>query len=333
MKAGVWKDINVIEVEEVPEPQPRPDQVKVKIAYCGICGSDPDIVEGKLPWAGNPPRTIGHEASGTIVELGSDVRRFQVGQRVAVNFMNYCGACYYCRNGMEHFCQKPFFSAKCFADYAVFRDQSVFVLPDNVSLEEGALTEPVSVVLHGIDRANIYPGSSVAVFGAGPIGLLLLQMAIRSGAAKTLVSEPVAEKRMLAKQLGADVVVDPFNENLEEISKQLTDSRGFDTILEASGSVEAARQALFLADNCGTVLWFAVYPADSEIGVPPYHMYFKELTIRSIIMSPYTFPRAVAMLPKLELKPLISEIIPLDDISKAFAIHKKGKAAKILIKP
>ncbi len=333
MKAAVWKDIGVFEVEEVPEPQPRPDQVKVQIAYCGICGSDPHIVEGRLPVAGKPPRIIGHEASGTIVDVGRDIRRYQVGQRVAVNYMAYCGACYYCRNGMEHFCQKPFFSAKSFSEYAIFKEESVFLLPDNVSLEEGALTEPISVALHAIDVANINPGSSVAIFGAGPIGLLLLQLAIRSGATRTLVSEPVAGKRELAKRLGADVVVDPFNENLEEISKQLTESRGFDTILEASGSLTAARQAIFLVDNCGTVLWFAVYPLDGEIGVPPYYLYDKELTIRSIVRSPYTFPRAVALLPKLELKSLISDIIPLEDINKAFALHKEGKAVKILIKP
>ncbi len=333
MKVAVWKDIGILEVEEVAELQPRPDQVKVKIAYCGICGSDPHIVEGRLPVAGKPPRIIGHEASGTIVEVGSDARRYQGGQRVAVNYMAYCGACYYCRNGMEHFCQRPFFSAKCFAEYAVFKEESVFLLPDNISLEEGALTEPISVTLHAIDVANIHPGSSVAIFGAGPIGLLLLQLAIRSGATRTLVSEPVAEKRELAKRLGADVVVDPFNEDLEQISKQLTESRGFDTILEASGSLTAAREAIFLVDNCGTVLWFAVYPLDGEIGVPPYYLYEKELTIRSIVRSPYTFPRAVALLTKLELKSLISDIIPLADISKAFDLHKEGKAVKILIRP
>ena len=333
MKAAIWKDISVFELEEVPELQPRPDQVKVKIAYCGICGSDPHIVEGRLPIAGKPPRIIGHEASGTIVEVGSDVRRYQVGQRVAVNYIAYCGACYYCRNGMEHFCENPLFSAKSFAEYAVFKEDSVFLLPDNVSLEEAAFTEPLSVALHAIDVANIHTGSSVAIFGAGPIGLLLLQLAIRSGATTTLVSEPVAGKRELAKRLGADVVVDPFNENLEEISKQLTESRGFDTILEASGSMAAARQAIFLVDNCGTVLWFGVYPVDGEIGVPPYYLYAKELTIRSIVRSPYTFPRAIALLSKLELKPLISDIIPLKDIGKAFDLHKEGKAVKILIKP
>lgn len=333
MKAAVWKDVGILQVEDVPEPKLRPDTVRIKVAYCGICGSDPHIVEGRLPIAGKPPSIIGHEVSGTIVEVGPEVRRYQVGQRVAANYVGYCGACYHCKNGMEHFCERPFYSARSFAEYAIFKEKSVYVLPDDISLEEGAFTEPVSVTLHGIDLANIRPGSSVAIMGAGPIGLLLLQLAIRSGATRILVSEPIAEKRQLAKQLGADAVIDPLNENLEEATKKLTESRGFDTILEASGNLQAAKQAIFLAANCGTVVWFAVYPPDKEVGVPPYYLYSKELTIRSILMSPYTFARAVALLPKLQLKPLITEIVSLQDINRGFDLLKKGKAVKVLVKP
>jgi 2-desacetyl-2-hydroxyethyl bacteriochlorophyllide A dehydrogenase len=337
MKAAVMRGAGNLNVEEVPEPEPAPDQVKVKITYCGLCGTDPEILEGTfglIPLGENDePRIFGHEASGTIAALGSDVQGYKVGQRVACNFRSPCGACYYCRNKMEHFCQRASSASGAFAEYAVYHENDVYALPDDISLEVGALLEPVSVAVHATDLANIHPGSSVAISGAGPIGLLLLELAIKSGAARTLVSEPVAEKRQLARSLGADVVVDPFNENLEEISKQLTDSRGFDTVLEASGSLVAAKQAISLADNCGTVVWCAVYPAGAEVGVSPFYLYAKELTIRSVFISPYSFPRALHLLPKLELKPLISDIIPLKDIRRAFDLHKEGKAIKILIKP
>jgi L-iditol 2-dehydrogenase len=158
-------------------------------------------------------------------------------------------------------------------------------------------------------------------------------VALKAGAARTLVSEPIAEKRALAKKLGADVVVDPFKENLEEIGKKLTDGRGFNSVIDASGSVAAAKQAINLADNGGTVLWAAVYGKDVEIGVSPFLMYAKELTITSTFVSPYSFPRALALLSKLELKPLITDIVPLKDIKKAFELHKAGKSIKILIKP
>ncbi len=336
MKAAVMRGIGNINVEEVPEPEPGPDEIKMKVAYCGVCGTDPEILEGRFglmpPDAGNEPRIIGHEASGTIAAVGSNIKRYQVGQKVACNFRSPCGACYYCRNKMEHFCRSGYHASGAYAEYALYNEQAVYALPDDISLEIGALLEPVSVAVHAIDVANIHPGGSVAISGAGPIGLLCLELALKSGAARVLVSEPVAEKRQLAKKLGADVVVDPFNENLEEIGKQFTDSRGFDTVIEASGSLEAAKQAISLADNCGTILWAAVYPRDAEVGVRPFYMYAKELTIRAIFTSPYSFPRALNLLPRLDLKPLITHIVPLDDIKKVFELHKEGKAVKILVK-
>jgi (R,R)-butanediol dehydrogenase/meso-butanediol dehydrogenase/diacetyl reductase/L-iditol 2-dehydrogenase len=250
-----------------------------------------------------------------------------------VNFRTACGGCYYCQNKMEHFCEHVHHATGGFAEYAVFHKNSVYPLPDDIGLDVGALTEPVSVAVHAIELANIQPGRSAAILGGGAIGLLLLQTAIRAGAARTLVSEPVAEKRQLAKSFGADITVDPMNEDLEKVAREFTGRRGFDTVIDVTGKTGPARQAVFMAAKCGTVLWAAVYPEKSEISVPPYHMYANELTIRSIIVSPYSFPRAVALLSKLQLKPLISHIVPLQDIKKAFELHRTGKAVKILIKP
>jgi len=332
MKAAVLKAPGVLEVEEVPEPQPGPDDIKVKIAYCGLCGTDPESLAGHFP-PFREPYILGHESSGTIAELGSNVQGYQVGQKVACNFRSFCGGCYYCRNKMEHYCENAGHASGGMAEYAIYHKTAVYALPDDISLEMGALLEPVSVVVHGIDRANIRPGNSVAIHGAGPIGLLFLQMAIRAGAAKTLVSEPVARKRQLAKDLGADVVVDPLKENVEEAGKKLTDSRGFDTVIEATGKTEVAKQAVNMAARCGTVLWAAVYRAGVEIGISPFHIMVNEISIHANFVSPYTFPRALALLPKLQLKPLITDIVPLQDIKKAFAMHEEGKSVKILIKP
>jgi L-iditol 2-dehydrogenase len=209
----------------------------------------------------------------------------------------------------------------------------ICLIPDGVSMEEAALAEPVSVAVHATDLANIYPGCSIAISGAGPIGLLILEIALRSGAVKALVSEPVARKRELAKKLGADVVVNPSHENLEEIARKLTGGRGFNTVIEASGNLTAAEQSVLLAAGCGTVLWVGVYPPDSKVSISPPHMFNQELTLRSTKLSPYTFHRAMALLPRLDLKPVISDIIPLKDIGKAFELHKSREAVKILIKP
>ena len=338
MKAAVMRGIGNINMEDVPEPEPGPDQVKVKIAYCGLCGTDPENLEGRFglvpPEAYKQARILGHEASGTIAAIGSDVKgNFKVGQRVAMNFRGSCGACYYCQNGMEHFCRHGTGASGSFAEYAVYPESAVYPLSDDISLEIGSLLEPVSVAVHAIDQSNVYPGSSIAICGGGPIGLLCLEMALKAGAARALLSEPIAEKRALAKKLGADVVVNPFKEDLLEAGKKLTDGRGFNTVIDASGSVAAAKQAVSLADNKGTILWAAVYGKDVEIGVSPFLMYARELTITSTFVSPYSFPRALAMLPKLQLEPLITDIVPLKDIRRAFELHKAGKSIKILIKP
>jgi 2-desacetyl-2-hydroxyethyl bacteriochlorophyllide A dehydrogenase len=340
MKAAVQKGVGVLKVEEVPEPKPAPDQVKVKIAYCGICGTDIEILEERFGLAKaeadkrpKGPNINGHEASGTIVELGSQVQGYKVGQRVALNFKCPCGGCYYCRNKMEHFCTNIAFATGAFAEYAVYKEELVYPLPDGISLEHGALLEPVSVAVHAVDLSNTHPGSTVAISGAGAIGLLMLEMVQKAGATKVMVSEPVAEKRQLALKLGADVAVDPLKEDLDAVGKQFTNGLGFDVVIEASGNLRAAKQAVSLAGRCGTVLWAAVYPEDAEIALKPFHMYANELTIRSVFCSPYCFPRALDLLPKLKLDTIISDIIPLQDIEKAFELHKKGKSIKILIKP
>jgi len=336
MKAAVLRGIGNLNIEDVPEPQPGPDEVKVKIAFCGLCGTDPENMEGRFGLipreAYEKPQIMGHEASGTIVAVGKNIKNYKVGQKVACDFKGACGACYYCRNKMEHFCISAARASGSFAEYAVYPESAIYTLPDNISLEVGSFLEPVSVAVHAIDIAGIRPGSTVAISGAGPIGLLCLQMALRAGAARVMVSEPVAGKREVAKKLGADVTTDP-KENLEEIGLKLTEGRGFDTVIEASSDLKAAKLAISLAGKCGTVVWAAVYPVEAEIGVPPFTMYAKELTIRSVFVSPYSFPRAMNLLAKLDIKSLITDIMPLKDIKKAFKLHETRKPIKILIQP
>jgi (R,R)-butanediol dehydrogenase/meso-butanediol dehydrogenase/diacetyl reductase/L-iditol 2-dehydrogenase len=218
------------------------------------------------------------------------------------------------------------------AEYAVFKESLVFPLPEDLPLDVGAFLEPVSVAVHTLDIARMKVGDSVIITGGGTIGLLILQLAIKSGASKVLVSEPIAEKRKLAKQFGADVVVDPLKENLLDISNNLTDGKGFNICFEASGIPSIARQLILLAEARGNIVWAATYPGGLDVGVPIEYMYFRELTIHSVFLSPYSFPRAVQMLPKLDLKPLIT-VYPLEEVVKAFEAHKRGKDVKIMLQP
>jgi 2-desacetyl-2-hydroxyethyl bacteriochlorophyllide A dehydrogenase len=339
MRAAVQYAPFDLRVEEVPEPVCRADEVKVKIVYCGLCGTDPEIYEGRFglmkteDWP-KGPKIEGHEATGTVVEVGAAVRQdFQVGQRVAMNFRSSCGACYYCLNAMEHFCAHASMASGAFAEYAVYKEGAVFAVPDEVSLEAASLLEPLSVAVHIVDLADLESGRTVAILGAGPIGLLVLQVAVRSGAAAVLVSEPVVAKHALARRFGADVVIDPTAEELREAALRLTEGRGFDAVIEASGNMRAARQALELAGKGATVVLGAVYPDDAELPVRPFDLYARELTLRGSWISPYSFSRSMGLLGSLDVEPLISEILPLDEIETAFELHKQGNAVKILIRP
>ena len=348
MKAVVLRGANDIVVQDMPEPQAAPDQIKVKIAYAGICGSDLHEVVGRAGFGTRPgwmvgrppaprrptfPRIMGHEASGTIAEIGRDVKgEFQVGQRVAMDFKAYCGSCWYCNNMMQGSCLNPKPSSRSMAEYAIYPEGAVYHLPEDVGLDVGALLEPLTIAVHAMDIAQIRSGDAVIVTGAGPIGLLIMQMAMKSGASRVLVSEPVAERRKLAAALGADVVIDPLKDDLLEASNRLTDYRGFAACFEASGRAEIARQLLFLAETGGTVVWAAGYPSDAEVTIAPSFMYSRELKIHSVRVSPYSFPRALQLLPKLVLKPLIS-VRSMDDAPQAFADLLAGKGAKILLQP
>jgi 2-desacetyl-2-hydroxyethyl bacteriochlorophyllide A dehydrogenase len=339
MKAAVQYGPFDLRVEQVPEPVCGPDEIKVKVAYCGLCGTDPEIYEGRFglmkteQWP-KGPKIEGHEATGTVVEVGERVKQdYRVGQRVAMNFRASCGACHYCRNAMEHFCEHAVMASGAFAEYAVYKESAVFLVPDHVPLEVACLLEPLSVALHIVDLADLRPGSTLAVLGAGPIGLLALQVALRSGVATALVSEPVAPKRALALDLGADAAVEPTRPQLDESVRRMTAGRGFDAVIEASGSMLAAAQAIELAGPGGTVVLGAVYPDDAQLAVRPFDLYARELTVRGSWLSPYSFSRSLALLTKLDLLPLVSEIVPLEEIERAFELHKQGTAIKILIKP
>jgi 2-desacetyl-2-hydroxyethyl bacteriochlorophyllide A dehydrogenase len=341
MKAAVIKSVGLFDVRDVPEPDTGAHMIKVKIKYCGVCGTDPEILEDRFGlMKGRPkregaagPAIIGHEATGTIAEIGSNCKQgYKVGQRVAMNFRSSCGACYYCRNKMENFCTNAIGASGSYAEYAVYNEAAIYPIPDDMSFEHGALLEPVSIAVHTMDQANIIPGKSVAISGAGPIGLLALELAIKAGASRVMVSEPQGNKREVAKKLGADIAVDPTRNDVLKIGKEFTKGRGFDTVIEASGNLDAAKQDIMLADKGGTVVWAAVYAYDKEITVNPFYMYANELTIRSVFVAPYAFPRSLALLSKLDLDPIITDIYPLEKIQEAFENHKKGTSIKTLIK-
>ena len=345
MKAGVFAGPGMVEVREWPELTPGPGYVKIKIAYAGICGSDIESfhrhmgfqrvglnVDGSGPGS-TAPGVEGHEASGTIVEVGPGLQRdWKVGQRVAIGIKGACGVCYYCRTKREGYCEHLRWPSGVFAEYALYPEEALWALPDEISFELAALLEPLCIAVHTVDLTGIQNGQTLAITGGGTIGLLCLVVALNAGACKVLVSEPVAGKREMALRMGADMAVDPVTENLATAAARLTDGRGFDAVIEASSNLRAAEQALELVDKGGPVVWAAVYPYDAQIPVKPFQLYLKELTIRAVWLSPYSFHRTLNLLPKLNIGHLVTDIYPLDEIAEAFRNHEKGQSIKTLIK-
>jgi len=339
MKAALVYGPKDVRLEEVPEPFPGPGEIKVKVAYCGICGSDLEIFHGtfglmRTPLWPKPPFTFGHEVSGVISELGPDLLgSYEVGQAVAMNFRSSCGRCWYCREGKEHMCEHVYSHEAGFAQYAVYRESAVYPLPQSVSLEEGAFLEPVTIALHAVEQGGVKPGFTVAICGAGTIGLLVLQVARLAGAARVLVSNPSAHKRALAKDLGADCTVDPYSEDLAAVGQEFTEGRGFDVVFEASGRAEVAEECLRLAGRCGVVVWIGAYPGEAKVPVKPFDFFLKELTVKASLLAPYVYPRALRLLPLLKLQPLISAIVPLDELPGELANRHRTGAVKTLVAP
>ena len=323
-----------IEVWDVPEDPVGPEDVRIKVAYCAICGSDPHLVEGIFGWP--VPYGMGHEVSGVIVEVGEKATKkgLKVGDRVAGNFLKFCGTCYYCQNGQQQFCEHADESNHPgFSETLVWHESQVYKLPDSVSLREGCLLEPVSIAVRAMDKAELRFGQRVLVCGGGPIGLLITQCLKKAGATELTLSEPIAERRELALRFGAKHVVDPMTENIRDAAERITGGRGFDVVFDCTGSTKAVYDLPFVTAKGGKLIYSAMYPNDFEMPLNLYKFcYYNELTITGMYVAPYAFPRAAQMLPELDLAPLTAKVFELEDAVAAFDAQVSGEYPKILIR-
>ncbi len=336
MKAAVFYHPHDARIEQKPEPRPAEGQVVVEVNVCGVCGTDKHIYEGSYP--ARFPVVPGHEFSGVVVDVGPGVTRFQKGERVAIDPNIPCGMCYYCRSGRPHYCVDNVTIGQHidggYAPLSVVPVANVYKLPENLSLLAGAMTEPVACAVHGIDRAQIKPGSTVVVLGAGPMGLILLQLARAAGAGKLIVSEPRENRRKMAVELGADIVVDPRSDDLVEIVRRTTEY-GAELVIEAAGVAATAQQALDLVQPTGTVLVFGACDPKDEIIIHPYQIYRNEWSIIGAFVLPYTMERSMKLIAsgKVKVEPLFSHRLPIEGVHQAMDLMGSGEAIKILIDP
>lgn len=321
-----------IDCREVEKPQiVHDDDVLIKVAYASLCGSDPNLLKGLFPF--KAPFQWGHEFSGIIEKLGPGATKkaLKVGDRVTGNFYKTCGVCHYCRNMMEQFCPYPEENPKAQAQYFVLRESQVYVIPDSVDLMDATLIEPFAIAVRAMERSDIKIGQRIAISGGGGIGLMIAQLARNAGASKVVVIEPVESKRKLALEMGADVAIDPFSENLVEKSADLTNGYGFDAVIEASGNTKAAEGCLDIVSNGGTIVYFSMYDMNYNLPLNLFkYCYHKEITVKGMFLAQLVFERAVDMMVRMDLRPLISKVYSLDECKQAYEDQMSGQYAKLV---
>ncbi|MCL1830966.1 MAG: alcohol dehydrogenase catalytic domain-containing protein [Oscillospiraceae bacterium] len=323
-----------VDLIDVAEAELGEEDVKIRVAYCAICGSDPHVAEGAFSF--NVPQTLGHEISGIVEEIGSKVYKkgIKIGDRVAGNFLHFCGTCYYCQNNQQQFCMYAGErKAPGMGEYVIWHESQVYKLPDSISLRQGCMLEPLSIAVRAADNVNPKVGSRVAISGGGPIGQLILQILHMYGATSLTLIEPIENRRVLGLSFGAQYTIDPINQNVVEEALKITDGLGFDVVIDVSGVPSAAVILPAITAKGGTLLYGAMYPKEYEMPLNLFeYCYHNDLTIKGLFLSPYTFPRALALLEYINLEPFIEKSYPLEDVKEAFEMHMSGKYPKILIK-
>lgn len=328
MRASRLYGIRDLRLEELARPSPGPGEVLLHVASVGVCGSDVHYyLEGRIgTQIVTQPIILGHEFSARVEELGADVQELEVGQLVAVDPAISCGTCEPCRQGHPNLCAQVRFCGTppidgIFAEYAVMPARNCFPLPDSMGPEEGALLEPLGIALHGVDLAHLKPGYSVAVLGAGPIGLLIGAVSRAAGATEVFVTEPLAQRREFALKYSADVALDP--EAADPITEilRVTGGRGVDVAFEAAGAPGTAQQAAAVTRIGGKVV-IAGIPADDTIILNASTVRRKGLTIKLVRRMKHTYPRAIRLQQTgaVDLRPLATHRFPLEQIAKAFEL-------------
>jgi L-iditol 2-dehydrogenase len=345
MKAVVLFKANDFRPVEIEKPEINDREILIRIKASAICGTDIRILEGKKTKDVRYPSTIGHEMAGVIEEAGSNVPKLKIGDRVSIAPVIPCHSCYYCLSGRENACQNRvaigYQFDGGFAEYVkipeiAIRYGHVVLLPDNVSFEEGALAEPLSCCINGIKKAGVTLNDIVLIVGAGPIGLMHLQLAKAAGASKVIVSEPIESRRKMAEKFGADIIVDPAKENLKDIVMNNSSGLGVDKIILAIGVPSIVNDTLKLARKGGTVNLFAGFSGTGECTIEANVIHYNEINVNgTTAFTRLDYLNAISLIAsgKVNVKDLVSHTFGIDDFVKAYEKCKSGEGVKVLINP
>ncbi len=332
MKAVVLYGPQDVRLADFPEKEMGKNDVRIRVSYCGICGSDFHKVAGKKnTHPVHYPVPLGHEISGIVEAVGSSVTRFRAGQRVSADPNHSCGRCRYCQAGKPSFCEKARGVVKGMAEFVVVPEENVYPLPDGLSLQMGALAEPLSCCLHGMDLLDLKMGENVALVGYGAIGAMMLPLLRRAGAGKVLVLELSEERRAMALQAGADYALSPTDTaSIEALCEELWITK----VMECVGVTAAQETALQVAGFGATVVLFGVGDSAAHLPLSTHAAFLKELVIKTSFINPHTMERALALLACGALKEehVIATVLSMQEAVEEFHTPKHSKKGKVLVR-
>ena len=345
MKAVVLSGPNDFAPGNIDNPKISNNELLLEMKATAICGTDIRILEGTKTKGVRYPSVIGHEICGVICEIGSGIKGFKVGERVAIANVIPCNCCDSCLSGRENACLNReaigYEYDGGFEEYVripanCIKSGNVVKLPEHVTFEEGALIEPLSCCLRGIKNAGVGLNDVVLITGAGPIGLFHLQLSKLAGAKTVIVSEPNAFRRGKALKLGADQVVDPNNEDLEAIVKKHTDGLGADVIIVAIGVPALVNPTLKLCKRGGTVNLFAGFAGTGEASIEVNTIHYNEINVNGSTAykrQDYLEAADLVIQKKINLKEIITHAFKIEEFKQAYEMCKSGKGLKVIIKP
>lgn len=341
MKVAVMNGIGKMGFEERNIPDPKANEVLVKLEYVGICGSDLHYYEtGAIgDYVVEPPFVLGHEPGGVVVEIGEDVHHLQVGDRVALEPGKTCGHCDFCKQGKYNLCSDVVFFATppidgVFQEYVAHEADLCFKLPENVSTLEGALIEPLAVGFHAAIQGDAHLGQKAVVMGAGCIGLVTM-MALKARGVSEVYVVDIMEKRLeKAMELGADGIINGAKEDVAERARQLTDGKGMDLVVETAGTEITTKQAIQIAKK-GSDVVLVGYSKTGEMNLPMSLVLDKELTFKTVFRYRHIYPMAINAVAsgKVNLKGIVTDIFQLEEAQKAmdYSVNNKADIVKAVI--
>ncbi|WP_328453793.1 zinc-dependent alcohol dehydrogenase family protein [Streptomyces sp. NBC_00386] len=329
MKAAVIESVGRAVVAEVPDPTPGPREVVVEVAACGLCGTDLHILQGEF--APKLPIVPGHEFAGEVVGVGTRVTELAVGDRVAVDPSLYCHECRYCRTGHSNLCERwaaiGVTTAGGAAQYATAPVANCVKLPEHVATQDAALIEPLSCAVRGYDVLRSRLGAHVLVYGSGTMGLMMLELAKRTGAASVDVVDVNPDRLATARLLG----VSASAANADELDRP----QGWDVVVDATGNAAAIQDGLDRVAKAGTFLQFGVADYATRVTIDPYRVYNQEITITGSMAVLHSFERAAELFAAGVLDPsvFISDRLPLTSYPEALEQFASGVGRKIVVVP